>query len=130
VREAEIKKVVRERYAKLVGGGGSCCAQACSCCGGIDLADMRELPDFIKNSVDAYTGCLAGALMRDEYLDAIREAGFDEVEVVEETPFTIKYFASDPAAGVVAAANETAIEGVPETGNSVVSIKLRGRKAK
>jgi len=32
-----------------------------------DMVLLKELPDFIKNSIEAYIGCLSGAIMRDEY---------------------------------------------------------------
>ncbi|KJR41727.1 type 11 methyltransferase [Candidatus Magnetoovum chiemensis] len=52
-----------------------------------DIVLNRGLPDVIKNSIDAYIGCVAGALMKDEYLGIIAEAGFINITVVEQTPF-------------------------------------------
>lgn len=49
-----------------------------------DIVLLKELPDPIKNSVEAYVGCLAGAIMKDEYLAAIRAAGFRETEILAE----------------------------------------------
>jgi SAM-dependent methyltransferase len=43
-------------------------------------ADFRE-------STEALVGCVQGALLRDEYLGAIRDAGFESVEVIGETPY-------------------------------------------
>ena len=40
-----------------------------------DIVLLKELPDFIKNSIEAYIGCLSGAIMRDEYIGAIEAAG-------------------------------------------------------
>jgi arsenite methyltransferase len=39
----------------------------------------------VKQSVAAYVGCLSGAIMKDAYLDTIRAAGFEGVEIVDET---------------------------------------------
>ena len=44
----------------------------------------RTLPDAVRASVEAYVGCVAGASLKDDYLRLIREAGFADVEVVEE----------------------------------------------
>jgi arsenite methyltransferase len=63
-----------------------------------DLVLLRELPDFIKNSVRAYVGCLSGALMKNAYLDAIRKAGLQDVRVMEETTFPIDYMLNDVSA--------------------------------
>lgn len=49
-----------------------------------DIALLKELPDSIKNCVEAYVGCLAGAIMKDEYLAAIRAAGFQKTEILGE----------------------------------------------
>lgn len=52
-----------------------------------DIVLLKELPDAIKNSVEAYVGCIAGAEMKDKYLDSIKKAGFRDVKVVDETSF-------------------------------------------
>lgn len=49
-----------------------------------DIVLLKELPDDIKNSVAAYTGCIAGASRKEEYLAAIAAAGFQEAGVVSE----------------------------------------------
>ena len=52
-----------------------------------DLVTVGELPDDVRQSAAAWAACLAGAMARDAYLAAIREAGFAGVEVVSECPF-------------------------------------------
>ena len=54
-----------------------------------DIVLLKELPDFIRDSVRALTGCIAGALSKDEYLGAIRDAGFERVRVVNETTYPV-----------------------------------------
>jgi arsenite methyltransferase len=49
-----------------------------------DLVLTRPLPESVRASVEAYVGCIAGASLKDEYLRQIRDAGFTNVEVVEE----------------------------------------------
>src|SRR4030043_42949 len=61
-----------------------------------DIVLMNELPDSIKKSVAAYIGCVAGASMKDEYLDNIKAAGFKEVTIVEEASFPSDYAVTDP----------------------------------
>jgi arsenite methyltransferase len=41
-----------------------------------DIVLLKELPEFVKDSIDAYVGCLSGAMRKDRYLDAIRSVGF------------------------------------------------------
>jgi len=54
-----------------------------------DLVLLKELPDFIRSSVRALTGCIAGALKKDDYMDAIRNAGFSDVKIVDETIYPV-----------------------------------------
>ncbi|MDD5436281.1 MAG: arsenite methyltransferase [Candidatus Omnitrophica bacterium] len=52
-----------------------------------DLVLVKDLPDIIKGSVEAYVGCLAGAIKKDEYLRFIKLAGFKEVKVIGQTSY-------------------------------------------
>jgi len=54
-----------------------------------DIVLLKELPESIKNSVEAYVGCVAGASRKEEYLATVAEAGFGEVEVVSESSFGV-----------------------------------------
>ncbi len=49
-----------------------------------DLALIKELPVKLRKSIDAYTGCIGGAIMLDEYKRAVRAAGFKHIK------FTVK----------------------------------------
>jgi SAM-dependent methyltransferase len=49
-----------------------------------DIVLLGAIPISIRDSVEAYVGCLAGAVMRDEYLRLIEEAGFTDVTVTSE----------------------------------------------
>jgi len=52
-----------------------------------DIVLTRELPEDIKNSIAAYTECVAGAYLKEDYLATIAEAGFDDVSIVSEQAF-------------------------------------------
>ena len=54
-----------------------------------DMVLLKELPESIKNSVEAYAGCVAGASRKEEYLATVADAGFQEVEVVSESSFGV-----------------------------------------
>ena len=41
-----------------------------------DVVLLKELPEFVKRSNEAYIGCLAGAIMKNEYLEIIKSVGF------------------------------------------------------
>lgn len=48
-----------------------------------DMVLLAELPENLKNDKDLLTGCLAGALLKEEYLGLLKRAGF-LVEVLNE----------------------------------------------
>jgi len=54
-----------------------------------DLVLTRPLPDALRDSVTAYVGCVAGASSRDDYLALMRDAGFRDVAIVAENPYTV-----------------------------------------
>ncbi len=93
-----------------------------------DIVLLEELPDFIKNSVEAYIGCLSGAIMKDEYLGAIKAAGFQEVRIVDETSFPIECMANDPTAKAIIKNSKIPPQKVEEIAGSVLSIKVYGVK--
>lgn len=53
-----------------------------------DLVTEGELPDQIKRSFAAWAECIAGALEREAYLETIRRAGFQDVAILTEYPFS------------------------------------------
>ena len=54
-----------------------------------DIVLLKELPAFVMNSLEAYVSCVSGAMIREEYLRTIENAGFKEVKIVDETIFPI-----------------------------------------
>ncbi len=53
-----------------------------------DLITEGFIPDEIRVSFQAWSSCVAGALEKQEYLDAIKSAGFRNVEIISEKIFT------------------------------------------
>jgi len=93
-----------------------------------DIVILEELPDFIKNSVDMYVSCVAGALLKEEYLGLIEKAGFSKIEVVEETVFPIDLMISDPMAKIIIAALDIPEEKLKEIEKTIVSAKIMATK--
>ncbi|MFX0009286.1 MAG: arsenite methyltransferase [Candidatus Hermodarchaeota archaeon] len=54
-----------------------------------DIVLPKELPDIIKRDSTAYTGCIAGAMLKEKYIQTIKEAGFKDLLILEERPFEI-----------------------------------------
>lgn len=98
-----------------------------------DIVLLGELPDFIKQSMDAYAGCVSGAMLRDDYLQAIRDAGFDNVEVLDETRFAsdvmIDAAQADPTVKALIEESGATREDIENIAGMVVSVKVKGTKA-
>jgi len=95
-----------------------------------DIVLLAELPDFIKESVAAYVGCLSGAMLKDDYLDAVKSAGFKDIKVIEETNFPIESMANDPTAQVIMKEMKITPEKVKEIGQAVLSVKVQAVKGR
>ncbi|MFA5393372.1 MAG: arsenite methyltransferase [Candidatus Ratteibacteria bacterium] len=115
------KKVFREAFRVLKPGGQLMVS---------DLVLVKELPGCLKNSIQAYVGCLAGTTKKDEYLRTIRAAGFQEVRILEEAAFPVEFMANDPTAKAVIEDLNIPAEKLREIAGSVVSIKVFGSKPK
>lgn len=95
-----------------------------------DIVLLKELPTFVKESKEAYVGCVSGAIMKDRYLDQIRNAGFVEVNIVEESAFGLDCIVSEPVAGLVEEKADISDEAAKRIEDSIASIKVEGTKAK
>jgi SAM-dependent methyltransferase len=95
-----------------------------------DVVLLKELPDFIRDSIAAYVGCISGAMRKEDYLGAIRKAGFQEVAVMDETLFPIDYITDDPAAKALINKMNIPSEEIKDIAKSVLSLKVQGTKPK
>jgi SAM-dependent methyltransferase len=93
-----------------------------------DIVLLKELPDYIRNSIQAYVGCVAGAMLKDDYLNAVREAGFQDVQIIDETAFPAELMVSDPIAKEIIKKLEIKPESVGKVASTVLSIKVHGVK--
>ncbi len=61
-----------------------------------DMVLLADLPDAILQSPELHAGCIAGALLKDEYLNKIKKAGFKEVNVTREDSVSlVDYIGTD-----------------------------------
>jgi SAM-dependent methyltransferase len=98
-----------------------------------DIVLTAPLPERVANSIAAYVGCLAGASLLDDYLQAIQDAGFERVEVAESRPALQALSLDDPMTRAVldeigATTPEEVSIDLAAVANSVVSAKVVARK--
>lgn len=113
------EKVFRESFRVLTLGGRLMIS---------DIVLLRELPDYIRKSIEAYIGCLSGAIMKDKYIAMIEKAGFQNVEVINETSFPIELMANDPTAKTIMKNLRLTAEKVKGIADSVVSISIQAKR--
>jgi ubiquinone/menaquinone biosynthesis C-methylase UbiE len=93
-----------------------------------DIVLLKELPDPVKRSVEAYVGCVAGAMRKEEYIGAIRAAGFQDIQILQESSFPLEYLANDPTARAIIEDSNLPPEKRREIAGSVVSLSVSAIK--
>ena len=69
-------KVFKEIYRVLKSGGRMIVS---------DIVLIEKLPSWIKNNVNAYVGCIAGAVHMDEYLKLIKDSGLSKPRILQKS---------------------------------------------
>ena len=95
-----------------------------------DIVLTKELPDFIKNNNSAYVSCISGAINKDDYLDAIRKAGFTSVKITDEISFSLQYIVSDSTAAIFSNDLNLSKNQVKGLEDSILSVKVYAVKPK
>lgn len=93
-----------------------------------DLVLTKELPSIIRESVEAYVGCLAGASKKEEYIQSIQKAGFKDIRIISQSNYPIDAMANDITAQVVKNNPEITWEDIKNTEEAVTSIKVSATK--
>lgn len=112
------EKVFREAFRVLKPGGRLMVS---------DIVLKKDLPEEIRNSIAAYTACVAGAVRKEKYLDCIRAAGFQEADVLAETNYPLDIAVSDPTAKAIVETLGSAAK-ARDLASSITSIKVYAKK--
>ncbi len=113
------RRVFREVFRVLKPGGRMMIS---------DIVLLKPLPEAIAKSIEAYVGCIAGADLKERYLNKIRTAGFSDVRVVEESVFPIDGVIEDPVARDVMKKLKLSKLSLKSLANCVVSVKVAAIK--
>ena len=114
-------KVFKEAYRVLKPGGRLTVS---------DIVLTKELPDFIRESVQAYIGCISGATLEEEYLGTIEGAGFTNIRVVDETGIATDSLENDPIAASIAESLKLSPEKLKDLASTIKSIRVAAVKVK
>ncbi|MEI6757079.1 MAG: arsenite methyltransferase [Chlorobium sp.] len=94
-----------------------------------DMALLEDLPDYLNGSVEAYIRCIAGAIRKEEYLDAMRHAGFDDISVLGESHYPEELIAQQPLLKQLATEMNVPMSELQRIAQSVVSLKVSAKKS-
>ena len=122
----EKAKVISEAWRVLKPGGRFAVSDM------VFMGDKSRLPADLVKSMEAWSGCVSGALQRDEYERLLEEAGFEEVSVEVSHTYEEeeKFAGASGCCGGSGGCGDTAISSAATASVEVqlASAFIRGRK--
>ena len=94
-----------------------------------DMVLLEDLPDYVHDSVEAYVRCIGGAIRKDEYILAMKEAGFQDVTIAGESHFPAELIAVQPVIRELIDNLKIPMSEVERIAKTVVSLKVSAKKA-
>lgn len=88
-----------------------------------DIVLSGDLPDTLRQSAEMYAGCVSGAIQMEEYLNLIKEAGFQQITVQKQKPILI------PDEILLEHLTETELKSFLDSGTGIFSITVYAEKA-
>ena len=114
---ADKGRVFKEIYRVLKPGGRVALS---------DVALVAELPQRLKESIEAYVGCIAGAVMIDDYKRLVEESGLSNIKVAVKGPSGCD---GKDTADPIAQRIREALESDKSLDDYAVSLSVEARKA-
>ncbi len=93
-----------------------------------DIVLLKELPKSIQKNVEAYAGCISGAIHKDKYLELMRKTGFQKVTVIDEKTYPLEYIISESTLKDIIKMENMTEEEIKQAANIVVSVKVSAIK--
>src|SRR5918998_864598 len=117
-------KVISEAFRVLKPGGQFAVSDM------VFLGDKGRLPDELVKSMEAWSGCVSGALEKDEYERLLSEAGFEDVSVEVTHTYEQEFAADSGCCGGSGCCGDTATTAAATAAAEVplASAFIRGRK--
>jgi len=113
---ADKGQVLREAYRVLVPGGRFAVS---------DIVVQGTLPASIQKDMEAWAGCLAGALQEDTYRRLLADAGFIDIEVEVTRRYSVQDVVDSGEGSAIASLSAEEQE---EVEGKIVSAFIRARK--
>lgn len=93
-----------------------------------DMVLLKAIPEAILKNISAYIGCISGAEKKNVYVNQIKQAGFKNVQIVEETTMPIEALISEDTAAQILKELKMTRKEAEETFGAAVSIKVSATK--
>ncbi len=93
-----------------------------------DMVLNKEIPDALIKNIAAYIGCISGAEKKTDYINQIKQAGFKDVHIVDETNMPIEALITDKTANQVLKKLKMTKKEATEIFSAAVSIKVSATK--
>ncbi|UCC17900.1 MAG: arsenite methyltransferase, partial [Dehalococcoidales bacterium] len=84
------EQVFREAYRLLKPGGRLMVS---------DIVLLKDLPDEIHESAEAYINCIAGAVLKEKYTGYMESVELTDINIINETVFPVEYESSSCVGG-------------------------------
>jgi arsenite methyltransferase len=117
-------KVISEAFRVLKPGGRFAVSDM------VFLGDKGKLPPELVSSMEAWSGCVSGALEKDEYEGLLREAGFEDVSMEVTHTYEEEFAQTYGCCGGSGCCGDTATTAAATAATEVplASAFIRGRK--
>jgi arsenite methyltransferase len=93
-----------------------------------DIILLKELPEYVKNSVEGHIACLSGAVKKEDYLNAISAAGFNNIRIDKQSVFPIELMLTDPIAQKIITDNNLSQKEIDDIAGSIASLSISANK--
>jgi len=108
------EKAFMEMYRVIKAGGHFCVS---------DIVLEGKLPDELMKDAAMYAGCVAGAIQKDHYLEIIKKAGFEELEIRKEKQIIL------PDSILIKYMDHEKLSAFKESSTGIFSITVYGKKS-